>query len=86
MPDGKTYEIRTVADFAQVPPERLTLCLREFRAWLKLRRTVDTLNARLKDLGIDEWIVAPDAYRWIDDDLGEMTVAVKMATEAPLSA
>ena len=86
MPDGKTYEIRTVADFAQVPPERLTLCLREFRAWLRLRRTVGEMNATFKAAGLGEAFALPDAYPWIDDDLGEMTVTVKVGAEAPLSA
>jgi len=54
----KTYTIRTVVDFLQVPSDRRDDCLREFAAWLD---GADLVKALLDGAG------TLDHFEWIDD-------------------
>jgi hypothetical protein len=54
------YEIRTVADFARVPPEKLGKCLKDFALFLTLIRGAK-LNLK-PGFSIDNSV-----FHWIDD-------------------
>ena len=73
---GKTYEIRTVADFLKVPEERRRICLREFNAWLTLIVAVPDLlvaaGASKDSIALRE----PDVFRWRDDGKATMSVEI----------
>jgi hypothetical protein len=67
---GKTYVIKSVGDFAQVPEGRLGTCLREFRVWLKYRqvlKAMETDGLVKAGRGVDDFV-------WCDDDLGEARI------------
>ena len=75
----RSYEIRTVGDFLDVPPDRQAACLVEFSDFLDLSREVKALCDSLSEsLG-----VAPDsrveAFMWVDD--GRRDRAVELAIE-----
>lgn len=55
----KRYEIRTVADFAAIPVEKLDACLLDFDGWLRFRAAVKLLQ------GVE--MHDPDVFPWIDD-------------------
>ena len=63
--EPKAYEIRTVADFLKVPPERITDCLAEFALCLSIARE-------------NKGVVAFGGFRWIDD--GKRNVAVDVVS------
>ena len=64
----KEYEIRTLTDFAKVPPERLAQCLSEFAGWVNMAREVAEAQELLRDLtGDPEGVLLMDCFHWIDD-------------------
>jgi hypothetical protein len=65
-----TYEIRTVNDFLQVPPERWDACLEEFKACLALA-AVSRAVLPQTTLGV---------YRWVDD--GERNVEASVTVQS----
>lgn len=71
--DGKRYEIRTVADFYQVPDESLEACLADFAAHLLISKAV---MATARD-GVRH--LNPDVFMWIDD--GQHNVNVTITTQ-----
>lgn len=75
---GKVYVIKDVGDFAQVPEERLTTCLREFRSWLKFRTAVK----EMQDAGLAQVKRGIDEFVWNDDDLGELQLNFAMKVKA----
>jgi hypothetical protein len=65
------YEIRTVADFVALPPEKIGAFLTDFAEWLK----VVHVAKGLKDAGLV--LKSPlDVFSWIDDGKHEMTLTV----------
>lgn len=63
-PSGNCYEIRTVADFFNVPAERRALCLSEFALWMKVCEGTDEMLSGLVKSN-------RTVFGWIDDDKGE---------------
>jgi hypothetical protein len=57
-----TYEIKTVEDFMEVPPERLADCLSEFIDYLHFMRNTPQLA---KEVGVR--IEPVYVFNWIDD-------------------
>jgi hypothetical protein len=70
----------TVADFAKVPEDRLDLCLREFRVWLKIRRAVDDANSIVPDM---VKMRLPDVFKWVNDDLGVADIKMRFDVKMP---
>lgn len=66
----KHYTIRTVTDFLEVPEDRRGVALAEFRQWLRLREGLADIMGDLMKLS--------DAFEWVDDDLGEARLVVKV--------
>lgn len=60
------YEIRTAADFAKVPAERIGQCLREFEGWLCLVRSDQTPGLLRTMLGANGKL-ATERFIWVDD-------------------
>jgi hypothetical protein len=84
----QTYEIRTVADFFQVPEDRRRICLREFNAWLMLKEQVTSLlcaaSASLDaDLKPSDLRWETDVFRWNDDGKAVLSVQMKPTQERP---
>jgi hypothetical protein len=71
MGDLRTYRIREVRDFLDVPEDRLEECLREFGLWVALAREMRTLLDGVPILN-DPTAV----FGWVDDGKGELTVTV----------
>ncbi|MFH5947506.1 hypothetical protein [Roseomonas xinghualingensis] len=84
---GETYEIRTVADFWNVPEDRLDLCYREFGQWLKLHLAMRILQAGMAEAfpGV-EMKTDDTCFRWIDDDKGEAILDFKNAPDGEIIA
>jgi hypothetical protein len=76
---GQLYEIRTVADFLMVPPERRALCLSEFQTWLEMADATREIVAALP--GIVEATFGTDGFKWVDDDKGEARINVEVVTK-----
>jgi hypothetical protein len=64
---GRTYEIKTVADFASVPADRLAACLQDFALWLEIRAEAN----RCLDSAKVSWV---DIYLWKDDGRRDVTL------------
>jgi len=65
--EPKAYEIRTVADFLKVPPERITACLAEFAVCVEMMRGLAALNGkveprRVSDVGSDALLASSVAW------------------------
>ena len=60
MSQPPTYSIRTVEDFAKVPPDRRDICLQEFAVWLNMR---DALAGLLEGIPGD----TGSEFEWVDD-------------------
>ena len=73
---GNTYVLRTVLDFAQVPPERRDICLEEFGVFLALN---DAVTAIAESNGVTpEDMGLLNQFTWIDDGKRDMTVRVEV--------
>ncbi len=70
------YEIRTVADFLNVPEDRREVCIREFGVWLEL-----VGNLKVMFEGIEFAEDPAGKFIWVDDDKGTATVAIKAGEE-----
>lgn len=64
------YRIESLADFAKVPDDRLTLCLEEFRSW------VDMYRAMTHDGPMPDGLVS--RFTWIDDGKRDVTFSVTL--------
>jgi len=71
---GKIYDIKTVADFASVPADRLGVCLQEFALWLEIRAETTRCLAGVPV----EWV---DTYRWKDDGRRDVTLHLISGSE-----
>ena len=81
-PSGKTYEIRTVADFLEIPAGRRELCIVEFVQWCALMEGGADIA---KMMGVAKIEIGPrDVYRWIDDDKGIAHMKLK-TMDGPLT-
>jgi hypothetical protein len=63
-PTGKTYDIRTVRDFLQVPPDRIKACLKDFQSSYAV---VYLAGIQLKD--ITKTPLNWPAFIWTDDGI-----------------
>ena len=70
-PTGKTYTIRTVNDFLQVPPDRFKACMKDFS---HAYATVSILKLQLNDKDFN-W----PGFIWTDDGKkeGKITITEK---------
>lgn len=82
MTEHKRYVIKTVADFAQVPPEKRHDCLTDFMIWLEYQSLADILTAAAPP-GVAVRVVddpdgcGPDRFVWIDDGKHVATVSLR---------
>jgi hypothetical protein len=69
------YDIRCLADFVKIPPDRLCACLTDFVTWLALvRRADDTEEIAKGLLGEGAVTLARDHFTWVDDGrIGEVS-------------
>jgi hypothetical protein len=80
--NGKRYELTSVWDFADIPDDRLDVCLSEFASAIRVARAIGSLmNSTARALyGVEGSPIAAQArnFAWIDDD--EKTLRVKLVT------
>jgi len=72
MTTGIEYEIRTLADFEKIPPNKLHSCLDDFRFWLLLIKTTESMPDGVCDaLGVEPSKIEFDreSFVWIDDGI-----------------
>jgi hypothetical protein len=89
MPEEpKRYEINTVHDFLNVPEERISACLEEFKEWLNIMRatklTVEMMKGfseKTKDLPLDK-LLKMGPYMWIDDGKKEKNFTFKILDDS----
>lgn len=60
-----TYDIRTLADFLSVPPERLAVCLAEFAVCVEMARISAQMLAPIE--------VPLSRFAWTDDGVPGLT-------------
>lgn len=78
-----TYEIRTIKDFASVPEDRLSDCLREFETYLRLvRESLGLLNEVTSEMVGREYRGWRDGgvFTWVDDGKRDITIRCRVAT------
>jgi hypothetical protein len=76
---GRSFEIRTVADFLKVPADRRRVCLREFHVWLAIPEAVmGAVRATAEAMGQPAPELRPklDVFVWHDD--GKATASVEI--------
>lgn len=66
-PTGKTYEIKTVQDIAQLSPEQFEMFIEDLRNWCNMERMIKVF----RDIGV---ATSPEWITWIDSWLHETTV------------
>lgn len=71
---GETYAIRTVADFLAVPRDRLDLCIRDFREWIRM---ADALAFANDVIGAPIMKMNADVFQWINDDKRQAYVIIR---------
>ena len=65
---SETYRMEKVADFAQVPVNRLDDCLREFGNALRVAHaTIGCLDAVADELDVSDVEFGLTAFEWMDD-------------------
>ena len=72
MSEFPVYEIRTVEDFAALPPDKLKACLLDFEGWL----LIVNLAKAIGDCQVRE----QDCFKWVDDGKHILTVRVGETT------
>lgn len=67
----KEYEIASLADFANVPPERIGACLADFTEWLRvLRDKAELLGVLDAITGVPGGIELNETgFTWVDDGI-----------------
>ena len=71
---AKEYTIKTLEDFLTVPEDRLEDCLKEFKSFIEILRPIkDLIKATGDTFGVEAGAIA-EAFVWIDDDKGNVTV------------
>lgn len=76
----KSYKLKTVMDFTQVPEDRIDACLEEFKDFVGHMRLLHNLAADLA--GAKEVDLGESHFEWIDDGKRERTLKVRV-TLAP---
>ena len=75
----KSYKLKTVMDFTQVPEDRIDACLEEFKDFIGHMRLLHNLArdvariAGAKDVDLSE-----SFFEWIDDGKRERTLKVRV--------
>jgi hypothetical protein len=87
----KIYEIKTIADFDQVPSDRIDECLEDFKSFLVLRNAtlgmIREIGIQMKEEGdLDEDVDTNnlfqcDTFKWVDDGLKKATITLNANTE-----
>lgn len=73
-----TYELRTVADFMALPPEKMDACLLDFAAWLAMHMKAREIAGQFR-------IATPtDVFAWVDD--GKHIATVTLSHEGEVIA
>lgn len=63
----KECRISSLADFLQVPPDRLDECLADFKTWLALARQADEVSRISSGVLKAEVKFDLRAFTWVDD-------------------
>lgn len=63
----KEYRISSLADFLQVPADKLDECLADFQTWLSLARQADEVSRIGSNMLGAEAKLSLRAFTWIDD-------------------
>ena len=61
------YEIETVRDFTKIPPDRLEVCLSEFKMWVALASGASAITGGR---------VVGEKFTWIDDGKTSVTIDI----------
>jgi hypothetical protein len=77
MQEPNIYEIRTVADFHQIPLDKIAHCLEDFRFWLETCNALVAANIPGLSFAID------GPFKWIDDDRHDMHASIRLDTRKP---
>lgn len=81
MRDDNEYRIETVADFLNVPEDRIEDCLKEFADFIELSRAMlQAASFMAQIMGIEDKSKI-GAYTWIDDGKKEKTVRFQSPSE-----
>jgi hypothetical protein len=76
------YEIKTVQDFLKVPEDRLEECLKEFRDYLDIARSVSKLvKATGELLGAKGTEAEVGCFNWCDDGIRKGTLRLETKVE-----
>jgi hypothetical protein len=76
------YRIATVQDFLKVPEDRLDECLKEFRDYLDIARSVTELaKAAGELLGAKETETEVGCFNWCDDGIRNGTLRLETKVE-----
>lgn len=77
----KQYEICSIHDFLDIPEDRLEVCLRDFKEWVVMGRSINEL-IKLSDGKADITQILPKLI-WIDDGLvGLSQVSIRVAAKS----
>lgn len=82
MSGPPTYRIEKIADFLNVPEDRLPICLHEFGSWV-------AAAGAFKDSGLEPYVIGESPlthFTWIDDGKLECRITVRDETGHPMIA
>lgn len=76
----KQYEIGSIHDFLDIPEDRLDVCLRDFKEWVVMGRSISEL-IKLSDGKADITQILPRLI-WIDDGVvGLSEISIRVAAK-----
>jgi hypothetical protein len=76
------YKIKTIEDFLKVPPDRLEVCLQEFKTWCEMTRPLEDAIKAVADCLYEKIELGFErGFTWIDD--GERNVTINFMTPTP---
>ena len=71
-----TYQVRTVADFFDVPADKRAACLEDFATWLEVVGMITREAAANAD-------VVTDVFSWTDDGRHDFSLRVSASDPPP---
>lgn len=82
MSEPKTYELRVVEDFLEIPAERLGACLREFEEMVQaMREFRERIRSAHRAVGLPMPEKVWTCATWVDDGKQEVHVRVAVKDE-----
>jgi hypothetical protein len=77
-----TYKLSTLRDvFEKVPPEKVSLCLREIADGMEQAHALrDLIVGSAEEIGVNAAAFWPDECEWIDDGKEDKTIGIVNAS------